>query len=324
MPSNQPQIGLIGAGKFSELCLQGYRRHLSNLKIRSVYDSNQDLALALSQKYNIVYTSKNVEDLINDKHISYLIILTPPNTHYRLAKQALLADKHVLVEKPMAVSLEQAEELHQIAANRKLKLASNYILRFHPAHLHLRQLVADKPFGELTQISTIAYLARYPNNHWYWQKDVSGGFFLNTFSHFLDLYSYICGQKLTLAEVVDNNHYGWIIILRGEKLLNNLSINLTASNQAETVTTLYTFKSESFQTLGWLPHEFRQLGQEKELKYGPKIILYQELLAKVLEELINRQPQEDSNNLISNDSLLNSFRLAWEAENFAKKLESSI
>ena len=88
-------------------------------------------------------------DLIADATLDAVVIATPVPTHYELAKQALLAGKHVLVEKPPAVRAAEMDELVSLAAERDLTLMPGHLLLYHPGVLKLKQLIDSGELGEV-------------------------------------------------------------------------------------------------------------------------------------------------------------------------------
>lgn len=93
-----------------------------------------------------------VDDILNDSQLNSVIIATPAETHYDLAKQFLNAGKNVLVEKPLALFSYQARELHKLAKQKNAILMVGHILLFHPAIRKIKQLVEDGTLGKLQYI----------------------------------------------------------------------------------------------------------------------------------------------------------------------------
>jgi len=245
-----PTLGIIGAGAFSEFCLTSYSRHLPRLKFGGVYDTEVSLAKKLAQKFSIPRVYSDHQELLTDPLIQFLLILTPPNTHYDLTLAGLKAGKHILVEKPIAFTPTQARQLIGEAQKRNLQLGANLVLRFHPFHRQLRKLAASKKVGSLRQIATTALLAEYPQDHWYWQPAISGGFFLNTYCHFLDLYDFVVGAPAKRLYSAGSEDYGRTIIANFPKASATLTVNLHTSNAGESVRTIYAFEKATVTTEG--------------------------------------------------------------------------
>ncbi len=88
------------------------------------------------------------------------ISATPETTHYPMARECLLAGKHVLLEKPIAMTLEEADELVGIARERKLKFTIGYSQRFNPKQAYIKQCVADGTLGEPVSAMASRHLSR--------------------------------------------------------------------------------------------------------------------------------------------------------------------
>jgi len=96
-----------------------------------------------------VATTNDYDSVLKDPAVSAIVIATPSDTHFQLARQALLAGKHVYVEKPLARDVKHAEELDEIATNANLVLMVGHLLLYHPAVNCLKDLIASGELGEL-------------------------------------------------------------------------------------------------------------------------------------------------------------------------------
>jgi predicted dehydrogenase len=309
-------LGVIGAGEFTKFCLASYRRHLPELKLTAIADIKVDLADAVAHEYQITHRYNSAEALMADKTVDIVAIFTPPNTHFDLAKKALLADKHVLVEKPIVFTNSQATELIHLAASRHRVLTSNLLLRYHPFHWKLKQLVQSGELGELKQIITTALLAEYPPKHWYWDQKISGGFFLNTFCHFFDLYRFISNDRPLNHRTYGDETTGFTIITEFKKIVATLNVNLHQSNEQEYVTSHYIFSKATITTHDWLPSKMIVVDRQGELSQEasqPKAELYQKLLAQVMQDLMRSAKNPEYRSPIQPEDLANTVADAVEA-----------
>ena len=103
----------------------------------------------LKQTFHDVQSTTNANDIFNDPKVDLVAIATPVDSHYPLAKAALEAGKHVLVEKPMTADVAQAEELIALAAKKGLLLATDHVLVYTNEAQYLRKLILDGELGEL-------------------------------------------------------------------------------------------------------------------------------------------------------------------------------
>lgn len=101
-----------------------------------------------------VAVAESVDVVLRDAEVDAVVIATPPGTHHRLAKAALLAGKHVLVEKPLSIRGSEAEELVALAAARGRTLMVDHTYVYHPAVQRIRQLIGDGELGRLAYIDS--------------------------------------------------------------------------------------------------------------------------------------------------------------------------
>jgi UDP-2-acetamido-3-amino-2,3-dideoxy-glucuronate N-acetyltransferase len=94
----------------------------------------------------------NFEDILGDDQIQGVALATPAETHAELAIQAMKASKDVFVEKPMALSLEDAEKMKKVAEETDRILMVGHLLEYHPAILKLREMIASGEFGKINYI----------------------------------------------------------------------------------------------------------------------------------------------------------------------------
>ncbi len=94
------------------------------------------------------------EDILNDREVEAVAIVTPGSTHYRIAKDALKAGKHVLAEKPLALNSKEAQELVDIARKEGRILMVGHLHRFNPAIRQIRKDIEAGAFGKISYISS--------------------------------------------------------------------------------------------------------------------------------------------------------------------------
>ncbi|SFA77348.1 Predicted dehydrogenase [Rhizobium sp. NFR07] len=106
-----------------------------------VCDLNKDRLVAVQGRYPAVKVTENFEDVLRDPQVDAIAIATPVSSHFRLAMQALMAGKHVLVEKPMAATTEEAMRMVEEAARRRLVLAVDHTFVHTGAVRKMHELV---------------------------------------------------------------------------------------------------------------------------------------------------------------------------------------
>lgn len=116
-------IGIVGCGTISDVYLTNITQHYKNLKVVACADMFLEKAQQTKEKYGLSKAC-TVEELLKDEEVKIVVNLTIPMAHYEINKKALLAGKHVYCEKPLALNLEQANEIVEIAAQKKLMAVS--------------------------------------------------------------------------------------------------------------------------------------------------------------------------------------------------------
>ena len=114
----------------------------------AVWERTKDLA---AEKYPGVKTYRNLEDMLADESIELVVVNTPNSTHYDYAKQALLAGKHVICEKPFTVSVAQADELIELAAKQGKKLSVFQNRRYDSDYKTIRQVLDGRLLGNIVE-----------------------------------------------------------------------------------------------------------------------------------------------------------------------------
>jgi predicted dehydrogenase len=121
----------------------------------------------MKQLYPSVETTKDFEKVAGDKEVDAVVVATPVHLHHELAKKALQAGKHAFVEKPMTQTSEQADELVQIAAKKKLTLMVGHTFIYSAPVRRIKEIVKSGDIGE------IQYIASRRLNLGLFQKDIN-------------------------------------------------------------------------------------------------------------------------------------------------------
>lgn len=141
-------IAVIGCGYWGKNIVRTFH-NLSAL--RWVCDVRSQVLESTREKYGIQTTS-SVAEILADQEVEGVAIAAPAAQHYSLARQALEAGKHVLVEKPLALRLEEGRHLARIAESRAQVLMVGHILQYHPAIIKLKELIAAGELGRIKYI----------------------------------------------------------------------------------------------------------------------------------------------------------------------------
>lgn len=142
------RVAIIGTGNWGRNHVRVFAELLGAANVIAC-DLDRRRLQTLQEHHPDVQVTSNLELVMADQGVEATVIATPAATHFSLAKQALEAGKHVLVEKPMALKLDEAERLIELADREDRKLMVDHLLEYHPAVEKLKELVWE---GELGQI----------------------------------------------------------------------------------------------------------------------------------------------------------------------------
>lgn len=141
------KVAVVGCGYWGKNLV----RNFSELGVLSaVCDAHAASADAIAHQYQVA--SHSLEYILQDESITGVVIAAPAAQHAELARQALSAGKHVFVEKPLALNVEEAQNLCALAGERQRILMVGHLLQYHPAFLALKEMVHRGDLGNLQYI----------------------------------------------------------------------------------------------------------------------------------------------------------------------------
>ena len=142
-------IALVGAGYWGK----NLARSLSELGVlHSICDQAEEIREAMQKLYKDVSVVGDFESVLKDEAVTGIVLASPAIKHFEQAKQALLAGKHVFVEKPLSLRAEDGEELIKTAEAQKKILFVGHILHYHSAVIKMKKIIAEGTIGKLQYI----------------------------------------------------------------------------------------------------------------------------------------------------------------------------
>ncbi len=147
--SESPRVAVIGSGYWGRNLVRNF--HTLGA-LHTICDSNEQTLQHLHAQYPGINATSSVATVLTNPSIRGVVIATPAASHASLVRQALLADKDVLVEKPLALTVEDGQSLVQLAQQRGRILMAGHLLWYHPTILTLKQLIAQGELGRLQYI----------------------------------------------------------------------------------------------------------------------------------------------------------------------------
>jgi len=148
MRSSQIGIGVVGYGYWGPNLVRNFAGNPS-AHVVAVSDLDRAKLASITRSYPAIATTDRYEDLLKDPAIDAIAIATPVHTHYQLALSALMAGKHVLVEKPLAQNADQVRRLIEEADRRGLTLMVDHTFVYTPAVQKIRELLLRDELGEV-------------------------------------------------------------------------------------------------------------------------------------------------------------------------------
>jgi len=142
-------IAVIGSGYWGKNLVRNYY-DLGVLKL--ICDKNETVLESFKKQYPEIDACFALNDVLSRDDIAGLVIATPAETHYTLAREALLAGKHVYVEKPLVLDEQEGEELIALAHERKRVLMVGHLLQYHPVFVRLKDLASKGELGRINYI----------------------------------------------------------------------------------------------------------------------------------------------------------------------------
>jgi len=195
------RIGLIGTGKIAEESHLRAILSLPDVAVTALVDSNLSRAREVASTYNLdVKVSTDTADVLED--IDAAVISTPNSTHASLSLKCMNAGIHVLAEKPMTTTLQDAKAMCELADQKQLVLAAGYFMRFLPTVEKVRQIILRESFGK-----PVRFVYRFGTNGGWSplsgytldRKVVGGGSMVVLGTHLLDLILYWFGYPESVS-----------------------------------------------------------------------------------------------------------------------------
>lgn len=199
-----PVVGFIGSGNYAtRVLIPAFIE--SGAKLHSVASSGGVSGHHAGRKYGFKETTTDTELLINSADINTLVITTRHNSHARLTCDGLRAGKHIFVEKPLCMTLDELSEIQSIhAENQQSEISSPILMvgfnrRFAPHIRKMHELLAAAS-GPKSFIMTVN-AGDIPVDHWTQDLQVGGGRIIGEACHFIDLLRFLAGHAITESSV---------------------------------------------------------------------------------------------------------------------------
>jgi 1,5-anhydro-D-fructose reductase (1,5-anhydro-D-mannitol-forming) len=208
--------GIVSTGRHPDQKIVPAMNLAEGTRVIGVYSRDRGRAEAFARKHGVAAAYDSLPDLLKNPDIQAVFIASPNSLHARYTKMAAEADKHVLVEKPMAVNVPEALDMVDACRKQGVKLGVGFHLRHHPGHRRARQLIRDGILGVITLAQAqffftdkrgIVELPSRPSlSQWWGDPAMIGGAYsiMGMGVHALDLLQFLLGQPITeVAAITD-------------------------------------------------------------------------------------------------------------------------
>lgn len=187
-------VGVIGAGLFGKALLLPELKKIPNINLSALATSSSSNAYHTARKYGFEKCTTNYKDILDNKDVNSVIILTPHSLHANIVTEALNAGKHVFVEKPLCIDEKELKEIADIKARVLDKfLMVGYNRRFSPHAARARDYMKDR--REPAVINYRVNAGFVPPDHWVHSGAEGGSRIIGEVCHFVDVLQFLTGRN---------------------------------------------------------------------------------------------------------------------------------
>jgi predicted dehydrogenase len=199
--------GVAGCGRFAEFTFIPTLSLVRKSKLVSIFSSSSDRARSLAEKFGTQNYFSNYDEFLASG-IDAVYVSSANADHYEQVIKAARAGKHILCEKPLAITSAQAEEMVNVCSENNVQLSVNYVQRFHPLVIKAKELIKSQMLGKLVSIDLHFNIDFPPGTNFRYNKELSGGGALRDLgTHMIDLLRYFGGEISGINGVIDNVVY---------------------------------------------------------------------------------------------------------------------
>jgi predicted dehydrogenase len=195
------KVAVVGLGFIGSIHIEALRR-LNGIEVTALLHSTPEKSKQKAEQLGIPRYYADYDELLKDPEIDCLHICTPNNMHYEMSKKALLAGKHVVCEKPLTISIPEAEDLHELAERSELLHAICFNIRYYPLLQQMKLMVQRGELGEIFAVNG-SYMQDWlfldTDYNWRVESKMSGKSraIADVGSHWMDLLESVTGLKIT-------------------------------------------------------------------------------------------------------------------------------
>ncbi len=168
------KIAILGTGFIADIHFESYHRFIPEADIIAVYARNEQKVKAFAEKFGIPAWYTDIDKIINESGCDIVDICLPNFMHAEATIKAANAGKHIIIEKPLAVTLEEADRMIEACKKNNVKLMYAEELCFAPKYERARQLVKEGAVGDLFMLKQSEKHSG-PHSDWFYDVNLAGG-----------------------------------------------------------------------------------------------------------------------------------------------------
>jgi predicted dehydrogenase len=198
-------VGIIGLGAIGERVLRNFQYN-EGTRVTALCDTNETRLEALKSELGEVSLYSNYEELLNNEEIELVYIAVPPKFHHQIALDAIKKGKHILCEKPLANSIEEAREMAEAAEAAGIVNAINFPMMYSNVFRLFKEKAEDGTLGEIKRVEVNLHFTEWPRK---WQKNnwiagrEQGGFSREVGPHYIQMIMDVFGDIKDVRSFVD-------------------------------------------------------------------------------------------------------------------------
>lgn len=192
------RIGILGAADIAFNRFLPALEKVQGVQCSGVASNSPDKLKRFVDKYNI-HVYESYDEVIQDEDVDCIYVPLPPVFHYEWAKKALLAGKHVFLEKPSTISAEQTRELVGLAGSMGVVLQENYMFQYHAQLADIEKIIASGELGKLRLVRTSFGFPRRATGDFRYVKELGGGTMLDNGGYTIKLINRLLGKSARLV-----------------------------------------------------------------------------------------------------------------------------
>ena len=195
---------LIGCGRAGMIHARNYKNKIENARMVAVVDSVEEAARAAARELGIEKCYTDYKEILSDPEIDAVIVVAPTNLHRQIVLDCAAVGKHIFCEKPMAMTVEECDEMIAACEKHNVKLQIGFMRRFDTSFLETKRLLDSGAIGELVQIHSNT---RGPSKPRPWMYDIkkSNGILAEVNSHDIDAVRWMAGSDMDTVYAVAGN-----------------------------------------------------------------------------------------------------------------------